>query len=61
MWLTNLFSNVILVIVGMCITNPGYLKNRSLPFTELQDNGTEKSIRIFIGQNTATIIVEIDD
>lgn len=41
-WLADPISNVILIILGMYITNRSYLKNRSSHFTKVLNNGREK-------------------
>lgn len=44
-WLADPLFNIILIIVGMYVTNLGYLEDGSPYFTEFSDSGTEESIR----------------
>ena len=60
-WLANPFPNITLIIVGMHITNLGYLEDKSLCFMELPNNGMEKSYRMLVGLDTAAIIQETNN
>lgn len=55
-WLTNPFSNIILLTFGMYIINQSYLNNVLLYFTKLLDCNTEELNGNVLGlDNTATI------
>ena len=60
-WLVDFFSNAILIIISMHVTNLSYLDDKPPCFTELPDGGTEELKRMLIGLNTATVILKIDD
>lgn len=61
MWPANLFPNVAFTMVGMHVTNPDYLEERPLCFTELLDSGIEKSNRILVRLDKAAVIPETDN
>lgn len=60
-WLRDPLSNIILVIVGMYVTNLCFLKNKSLCFMELKDGDIKESNKIRVGLNRAAIIPKTDN
>ena len=60
-WPADLFPNATLITVGMHVTNLGYLKNRSLHFTESLDSNTEELNKILVRLDTAIVILETDN
>ncbi len=60
-WPTDPLPDMILITIGMHVTNLGYLKDGPPRFTELLDGGTKESNRMLVGLNTAAVIPETDN
>lgn len=60
-WSVNLFLDTTFIIVGIHVINLGYLKNRSLCFIKLSDDGTKEINKILIRLNIDVVISETDD
>ena len=61
MWPADLFSNAILIIISIYITNLGYLQDKSLYFTELSNGSIEELKKILIKLDITAIISEINN
>ena len=61
MWLANSLFDVTFIIIGMHVTNLGYLKDGSLCFTEFSDGGMDKSNKILVRLDIAAVILEINN
>lgn len=52
---------MILIIVSIHITNPGYLEDRPPYCMKLPEDDTEESNRVLVGLDIAAIIPKTDD
>lgn len=60
-WLANLIPNALLLILGIHITNQGYLENGPLHFTGLPNVNMEEQNRILLGLDNTNTILDTND
>lgn len=60
-WLADPLFNATRVIVGIYVTNLGYLKDKPLYFTELLDGNIEELNKMLIELDTAIVIPETNN
>lgn len=60
-WPTDLIPDTIHLAVDIYVINLNYLENKFPRFMELSNSGTEKSNKMLVGLDTATMIPDNDD
>ena len=60
-WPADFLSNATLIIIGIHVTNLGYLQNKPPHFMELFDSNTKESNKILVRLDIAAIIPETNN